>query len=229
MKSPNWLLLIGLVLMVGAHMNIGIDVLAWFSLVPFLLFLQRTSGWRSRLWFSLVYVLAWNLAVVKITPGGIPLIFAPMFGVPIALFHLPAFLLWGRWRDRPGAMLLFPALLATLEWIQYTFTPLGSWGIAAYTQVDNLLVVQSVSLFGLAGLSFLIYWVNAALAYALASPTFAYRRLLAPGLALLLVLVFGALRYDVGKAKGVATVRVAAVGTESTVGAGPLPSDELRQ
>jgi hypothetical protein len=27
--------------------------------------------------------------------------------------------------------LLFPALMVILEWIQYTFTPFGSWGAAS--------------------------------------------------------------------------------------------------
>jgi apolipoprotein N-acyltransferase len=61
------------------------------------------------------------------------------------------------------ANLLFPASMAALEWIQYTFTPFGSWGAASYTQMDHIVLLQSLSLFGMAGLSFLIYWVNMAI------------------------------------------------------------------
>ena len=54
--------------------------------------------------------------------------------------------------------------MVIMEWIQYTFTPLASWGVAAYTMHDNVSLIQAVSLFGLAGLSFLIYWVNVSIA-----------------------------------------------------------------
>jgi apolipoprotein N-acyltransferase len=78
--------------------------------------------------------------------------------------HLPAFLIYDRFKKQKYAELLFPAILVVSEWIQYTFTPLGSWGAVAYSQADNLLLLQGLSLFGLSGLSFLIYWINVAMA-----------------------------------------------------------------
>lgn len=39
------------------------------------------------------------------------------------LFALALFLAW--------SFLLFPAVMTTMEWIQYTFTPFASWGVAA--------------------------------------------------------------------------------------------------
>ena len=47
-----------------------------------------------------------------------------------------------------------------MEWIQYTFTPFASWGVMAYSQSNSINIMQFVSVFGMAGLSFLIYWVN---------------------------------------------------------------------
>jgi apolipoprotein N-acyltransferase len=50
-----------------------------------------------------------------------------------------------------------------------------------------------------------------------------------PAIVLLAVLAFGALRYDLGKAKGNDMIKVAAIGTDSRVGTGALPTDEVRQ
>ena len=126
--NPFLMLALGVVLIVGTHMTVSIGILAWIAYAPFLLYLHQTSGWRSRLWFSLAYILAWSVTVFKIVTDPIPFFVIPMYSIPIALFHLPAFLIWARFRGEKFAGLLFPALMIILEWIQYTFTPLGSGG-----------------------------------------------------------------------------------------------------
>ncbi len=224
-----FLLLLGFLLLIGTHLTYGIGLLAWIAYVPFLLFLDRTSGWTSRLWFVVVYFLAWSGAVFKISTDPIPLYIIPLFSLPIALLQAPAFLIWARFRNEKWAGLLFAALAVVLEWLQYTFTPFGSWGAAAYTQLDNLVLVQSVSLFGMAGLGLLIYWTNAAIARLLLYPFANAQQLIAPVLILLALLIYGDLRYDLNKSHGREMVKVAAVGTDSEVGAGPLPSSEVRR
>ncbi len=219
----------GLLLMVGTHMTYSVGAFAWIAYAPFLIYLHQTRGWKSRLWFFLLYVLAWSLIVFKIVTAPIPLFVIPLYSIPIALFHLPAFLLWSRFYREKGAVLLFPALAVILEWVQYTFTPFGSWGAAAYSQMDHLILMQSVSLFGLAGLGFLIYWINASLASLYITGDFGIKKWM-PALAVfLLVYTFGALRYDFSKAQGQEMIRVAAVGTDAEIGAGPLPSHAERQ
>jgi apolipoprotein N-acyltransferase len=113
-----------------------------------------------------------------------------------------------------------------MEWIQYTFTPLASWGVAAYTMHDNVSLIQTVSLFGLAGLSFLIYWVNASIADIIVKRKFSIPTFQLPAAMLLFLIVFGAVRYDLSKASGVETIIVAAVGTDSKANGLPLPSKQ---
>lgn len=136
--KPIWLLLTGVIFIAGTHMTYHIKILAWVSSVPFLLYLDRTRGFKSRLFFALALVLAWSFCVFKIATDPLPLAMVPMF--------------------------LFPAVMVVMEWVQYTLTPLGSWGAAAYTQADHMVLIQSVSIFGLAGLGFVIYLVNSTLA-----------------------------------------------------------------
>lgn len=211
------------------HMTFSIEVMAWVSSVPFLIYLHLTKGWKSRLTFFLAFVLAWSLVVTKIISDPIPLGMVFLYSVPISLFHLPAYLIWSRFNNQKYALFLFPAIMILMEWIQYTFTPMASWGVAAYTMHDNVSLIQTVSLFGLAGLSFLIYWVNVSIADIIVTRRFSISTLQLPTATLLFLVIFGAVRYDSSKASGIETITVAAVGTDSKASGLPLPTKEITE
>jgi len=143
-----------------SHKAFSIDLIAWISSVPFLIYLSRTKGIKSRLLFALALIIAWTATVFKIITPPVPYMFVILYSIPISLFHLPGYLLVNRFQKHKLSFLLFPLVMTIMEWIQYTLTPFGTWGIAAYTQSHTLSLMQSVSLFGVAGLSFLIYWGN---------------------------------------------------------------------
>ena len=56
-----------------------------------------------------------------------------------------------------AATLVFPVVLVATEFV-YSYNPYGSWGSVAYTQSDNLPLLQSLSVTGLWGIIFLIGW-----------------------------------------------------------------------
>lgn len=209
-----------------SHMTFSIELMAWFSSVPFLIYLGLTQGWRSRLTFFLALVLAWSLVVTKIISDPIPMMLVFLYSIPIALFHLPGYLIWSRFKDQKYALFLFPVIMVSMEWIQYSFTPLASWGVAAYTMHDNMSLIQVVSLFGMAGLSFLIYWVNASIANVIIKRKTTISTFQLPLMVLFLLIVFGSIRYDMSKANGADTITVAAVGTDSKASGLPLPTKE---
>jgi apolipoprotein N-acyltransferase len=60
------------------------------------------------------------------------------------------------------ATLVFPCAWVTVEWLVTVFTPYGSWNALAYSQYENLVLLQLVAVTGLYGLSFLITWFAAA-------------------------------------------------------------------
>ncbi len=227
--NPHWYLAIGVAIMALTHMTFSIEVLAWVSSVPFLIYLSLTQGWKSRLTFFLALVLAWSLVVAKIISDPIPLILVFLYSIPISLFHLPGYLIWSRFKNQKYALFLFPVIMIIMEWIQYTFTPLASWGVAAYTMHDNVSLIQSVSLFGVAGLSFLIYWINVSIANIIIKRKTAISTFQLPLIMLFCLIVFGSIRYDFSKANGIDTVSVAAVGTDSEVSGLPLPSKEINE
>jgi len=224
--DPLWYLTIGVATMALTHMTFSIEVMAWVSSIPFLIYLSLTKGWKSRLNFILALILAWSVVVTKIISDPIPLALVFLYSIPISLFHLPGYLIWSKFKDQKYALFLFPAIMVTMEWIQYTFTPLASWGVAAYTMHDNVSLIQTVSLFGLAGLSFLIYWVNVSIAHILIKRKTSISTFQLPLIMLLLLIAFGSIRYDMSKANGRDTVTVAAVGTDSKASGLPLPSKE---
>jgi apolipoprotein N-acyltransferase len=222
--NPLWYLAIGIVTMALTHMTFSIEVMAWVSSVPFLIYLGLTQGWKSRLTFFLALVLAWSLVVAKIITDPIPLILVFLYSIPISLFHLPGYLIWSKFKNQKFALFLFPVIMIIMEWIQYTFTPLASWGVAAYTMHDNVSLIQTVSLFGLAGLSFLIYWVNVSIATIIIKRKTDVSTFQLPLIMLFLLIAFGSIRYDMSKANGIDTVTTAAVGTDSKASGLPLPT-----
>ncbi len=224
--NPKLFLVLGILTMAASHMSFSIDLMAWVSSVPFLIYLSLTNGWKSRFLFILALIIAWSLCVAKILSPPMPVVMIFLFSVPISLFHLPAYLLWDKFKEYNWSFLLFPTILVLMEWIQYTFTPFASWGVAAYTQSHNLTLMQSVSLFGMAGLSFLVYWVNISITEIAVNKKLTLAIFQIPLSVLLVLVLFGALRYDISKSKGTNTITAAAVGTDSEVSGLPLPSKE---
>ena len=227
--NPLWYLTIGVVTMGLTHMTFSIEVMAWVSSVPFLIYLSLTKGWKSRLTFFLALVLAWSCVVAKIITDPIPLVLVFLYSIPISLFHLPGYLIWSKFKNQKYALFLFPVIMVIMEWIQYTFTPLASWGVAAYTMHDNVSLIQTVSLFGLAGLSFFIYWVNVSIANIIIKRKISISTFQLPLIMLFLLIAFGSIRYDMSKANGIATVTAAAVGTDSKASGLPLPTKEINE
>jgi len=227
--NPHWYLGIGVAIMGLTHMTFSIEIMAWVSSVPFLIYLSLTKGSKSRITFFLALVLAWTLVVAKIVSDPIPLMLVFLYSIPISIFHLPGYLIWSKFKNNKYALFLFPVIMIIMEWIQYTFTPLASWGVAAYTLHDNVSLIQTVSLFGLAGLSFLIYWVNASIANIIVKRKTSISTFQLPLAMLFFLIVFGSIRYDLSKSNGINTVTVAAVGTDSEVSGVPLPSKESNE
>jgi apolipoprotein N-acyltransferase len=226
--KPVWFLVLGIAVLTATHLSFNVDMLAWVSSVPFLIYLGKTKGMKSRWLFVLALIIAWSFITAKIITPPIPYIMIFLYSIPISLFHLPGYLLWDRFKEHPWSFLLFPSVMTIMEWIQYTFTPFASWGVAAYTQ-NSLSVMQSVSLFGMAGLSFVIYWINISITEVALKRKPDLLTFQVPLAALLILVIFGAFRFDLSKAIGTNTITVAAVGTDSDVAGLPLPPPEVNE
>lgn len=224
--KPSVWLLIGVITVTAAHMSVSVDLFGWFAYTPFLIYLKNTSGTKSRFLFFGALVVAWSCCILKIVSPPMPVAMVFLYSFPISLIHLPGFLLWDKFKQRKWSLFLFPAVVTVMEWIQYTFTPFASWGVAAYTQVNSIAIKQCVSVFGMAGLSFLIYWVNVSIAEILTQRKINTEIFYAPLLIFIALFSYGALRVGVNKAQGKEMIKVAAVGSDSEISGFPLPSKE---
>jgi apolipoprotein N-acyltransferase len=229
-KLQILLLLGGIVLLGLSQVRCGVGLLAWFAPVPLLVFLRRTSGWRSRLALLGVLCLAWSLAAAKYITPPLPYMLILLNGVSYGVVSFIGYLGWDRLRrGLPTYLssLTFAALMVVLEWLQHSFTPLASNGAAAYTQLENLAFLQTVSLFGIGGPSLLMYWFAAVVAEGIVERRIAWRvGSVVVGL-IVLAHVWGAIR--IGSPSRGETVEVAAVSTDLTWFGGPLPDQaELR-
>lgn len=229
--SKTWWLLAGIVLVAVSQLRWGIGLLAFVAPVPFLAYLRGTRGVRSRLWFSAAVLAAYTLATLKIVTEPLVPIFAFLYSVPFTLAYAPAFLAADAVRRRSPpwvGVLAFPSLMVLVEYALHRLTPFGSWAAAAYTQVDNLPLLQVASLTGMAGVSFIVYFVGAALEALIADPRAGRAPATAAAVVLVVAVSYGSLRLTAA-ATG-ETVTVAAVGTDGTIRGWPVPpEDELER
>jgi len=228
-KFHAMLLLLGTILLSLSQVRFGVGLLAFVAPVPFLIFLKRTSGWRSSFIFLGVICLAWTLASAKYITPPLPYFLILLNGVSFGLVNGIGYLTWNRLsRTLPSHLsnLAFASVLVSIEWLQYTFTPLASNGSAAYTQLENLPFLQMASLFGMLGISFIMYWFAAIVADNIIEKRLAWRQTsLVVGI-IVLAHIGGAIR--IGSSSEDKTVKVASVGTDSTWFGGTLPSKEER-
>lgn len=152
---------------------------------------------------------ATNLAASPVT-AAIALILGLLFAVPYVLDRLLA----GR-LPLAGRLLLFPAVVAAVEFAAGAILPVGvSIGVRAFTQAENLALVQVVSLTGVYGIGFLIALGATAANQVWETPTRASLLRWGGGFAALLALVIGygeARLGFAGRAAAAPTVRIAGV------------------
>lgn len=142
---------------------------AWLTLPCWLLFVDGTPArWGLPAAFAVwlaVFLVAWRGIVPA--PGLLYLAitgaYAVVYFAPVALHRLLAPRLGGA-----AATLVFPFAWTGLEMLfQRWVTPYGSWFSIAYSQTAGPLL-QVAALAGTAGITFLVTWVAAALAVAVA-------------------------------------------------------------
>jgi apolipoprotein N-acyltransferase len=230
-SSRYLLLLLGVLLLFLTRERWAVHLLGWIAPVPFLVFLKTFKGRRSELLFLGMFCLGFIAGAAKIFTPPWPRMMILAFGIPIGVIHGAGYLIWNRLRRGIPSWLgnlVFAASMVTMEWALYSFTPFGSTSAAAYTQLDNLPMLQTVSLFGICGLSFLLYWFAAVTAEGLTERRIPLRQAcLAVGI-IAVAHIWGTFR--IGSPVKTPTATVATVQTDFDWFATPvLPSSEQRR
>jgi len=116
---------------------------------------QFLIGWHWIVYPFLIYpdVNLWQLPFASLLPAGVALFGALACGLAIRF-----------WRQGPGRILVFAVLMALSEWLRgHLFTGFP-WNLSAYGWGASLAILQSASLMGAYGLSFLTILFGASLA-----------------------------------------------------------------
>lgn len=157
------------------YLSQGIDniwPLAWFAPVPLLwLAYGKTPIWQLVL-ASVAVILAGAIYVWQCYSKLPPVLILQVVGPQVLLF--PTAVVFARVVNRrapPLATLFaFPACWTTFEYLIGLFSPHGSYGSLAYSQVSAPVLIQSASLFGLYVVTFLICLFANAVVMALRAP-----------------------------------------------------------
>jgi apolipoprotein N-acyltransferase len=131
----------------------------WLAM-PLLLYFVRSKPAKIGLplaWVVLFLTAAFQFRGMAPVPGIFYYILWAVYGFAMLL---------PLWLDRAVAprirgfvsTLVFPCAWVSMEWLVASFTPYGSWNSLAYTQHENLVLIQLIAVTGLYGLSFLITW-----------------------------------------------------------------------
>jgi apolipoprotein N-acyltransferase len=152
--------LIGAILaLAGSSGRVVLPLSAWLAPL-FLLRFVRNGRAVPRLLAAVAVV----YGIDSVTWWGMVPVPGPMYFIIMMSFALPALIPYLADRlivRRPSgfaATLVFPSAWVVMEYVVSLVSPYGSWGLVAYTQVENLPLMQSASVTGLWGIGFLIAW-----------------------------------------------------------------------
>jgi apolipoprotein N-acyltransferase len=134
----------------------------WFFLLFFLRFSRLSRPWSGFAWLTLAHgIVLWfqldGVIPVPVVEYAITIAFSAVFAALVFLIdrvvspRLPPVL----------ATLVFPTVLLSILYVGYLASPFGTWGDIAYTQTGFLLLLQSVSVVGIWGITFLVAWFAA--------------------------------------------------------------------
>lgn len=219
LHNPLVLLAAGVILNAVSYYRFASALIAWFSCVPFVIYMHSQEGWKSLLSLYIALMIAGMLGSAKIMTDPMPPLMLLMFGVPAASIQFARLLFW-KWtcHSKPEWLqaLGFAASMVVAEYLQHMFTTSATWGAAAYTQVYNLPFLQLASIFGMAGPSFLIYWFSALIGLGISTPRrkWPVASLTICAAIVVTVHLWGTVRLD--DASYAETVMVAAVGSDAT-------------
>ncbi len=205
---------LGFALLLVANGRWIVPLASWFFAVGWLVFLDRSQRLSSLPIAFVAFVLAhfifwWGIIPA---PGMLYFLIAAIYAAVYFLPFVAHRLLTTRSKGFQ-ATLIFPLGWVSAEFIfSRWITPYGSWGSLAYTQSEQLALLQLASLTGTAGISFLMIWFASVVAWML-RPTVVPGRRVRPAttfaVVALAVVVFGQLRLSLAAPQP--TVRTAAL------------------
>lgn len=205
------------VLLLFANGRFSVSIASWISAAMLLFAIRRLSALKGFFFAWVILTVAWSFQFYGMVP--VPTVFyvaiAATYGLIGSLPYLADSLL-----TREPALfvqtLIFPAAWAFVDFLT-VFTPYGSWGLAAYSQHSQLVLLQSISVFGMCYITFLIGWFASTINWVLENGLKwerVKRGVAVYAAVLVLTLGFGSLRLVFQRPSG-ETIRVASLSADA--------------
>ncbi len=148
-----------LLLLVLSNGQYSIFIAIWLA-VPMLLFaVRKLKRWQGFLFAFLTLVVSYYIGfdVVPFLPVAISIVIAAIFGLFASLPYLiDSF--FSKNRSSFLSTLIFPCAAVLIEYAYHSINQYGTWGHFAYSQESLNLLLQSISVFGMGYITFLIFW-----------------------------------------------------------------------
>jgi apolipoprotein N-acyltransferase len=156
--SIRWLVL-ATVFTAFANGRQTIALAAWLAPLFLLRFVRTQKPGRGLFvaWLMLSVVWTFQFRGMVPVPFVFYLVLAAIYGLTLVLPFVVDRTIATRLNGF-AATLILPSAWVVTEYLIAAFTPYGSWGSAAYSQHENLALMQIVSVTGMYGVSFLIAW-----------------------------------------------------------------------
>ncbi|TGM61426.1 nitrilase-related carbon-nitrogen hydrolase [Leptospira vanthielii] len=163
--DQKWFLLsLGGIFLGFTGMNWNIPIFAWITLVPFLRYIRLGYSIRTLL---IALILIQTASTMRIVSEPFHIWIAILSGVQGGIVFTLLLWIWNqlkiKFSKQISPIFSFTFLFTIVEWVGGYSSELGVWGMFANSQINNLILIQSASLFGATGISFLIYLVNASI------------------------------------------------------------------
>jgi apolipoprotein N-acyltransferase len=157
--SYLWLA-IGIVLLIFSNgIHYTMPIATWLAPLFLIRFLRTQPKAKGLIIFALLNCIAWGIMLFGILPdlGVIGNGFGVFYGIIFFLPYLADRLIAPKTKGF-RATFIFPSVWVILEFALASFEFTGSWFAWAFTQLDNLPLIQLASITGSYGISFLINW-----------------------------------------------------------------------
>ncbi|TGL53141.1 acyltransferase [Leptospira kemamanensis] len=163
--SNRWFLLgIGGLFVCFTGMKWNVPIFSWFLFIPFFRYLRLGYSIPILLFSFIGFQI---LSTMRIVSEPFHIWIAILSGIQAGFVFTLLLWLWNtiriRFTNLVSPILFFAFFCIILEWIGGYNSDLGVWGMIANSQIGNLILLQSASLYGALGISFVIYLINVSL------------------------------------------------------------------
>jgi len=198
------MLILGAVAAVLSSARFGLGFFAWIWPIFVLIFFRQGNLKRKWLWFLPLFIGANTISTQETVPFPVPVlaVISTLYALILGLiFQLDRWLI--RRQDHFLVTLFLPAAFVTREYLDARGGG-GIWGSIANSQLGFSWFSQLASITGIFGISFMIYWLASVVVWIMSRirshQTFRYGALSYCAI-FLLVLIYGASRYEFNPAK----------------------------